>query len=287
MDRKKLSILPLFFVLFLALTPIIKGAPDGFVYNMDIDLEDGDDTYVLDDEYPYVQLYFDWDSFVMYPDNNFNVTVSDSGGNIYVRMHWSGNSPYEMFYCIGGDSYSSGGGDYWGTSEKVFDTVGTHPTGTGYLEFGVVISDELTPYAYARSSMTDSNFNDAYTYHRVPIYEELSNLFDRITIEGCAGLTDDTGIIEVYVSDEEAEPTEADEATADILDIFLGEDGIGIPLLVILFCAFLGYHFAETVGFIAGLNLGIMVAYLLLDFPAWTMIVCIIIDVMYFYGGKE
>lgn len=59
------------------------------------------------------------------------------------------------------------------------------------------------------------------------------------------------------------------------------------PLLVILISGFAGYFFAKTVGFIAGLNVGVLLATLYLDFPEYALIVMAIIDVLLIFGDLK
>ena len=135
------------------------------------------------------------------------------------------------------------------------------------------------------------------TYTRYKPFED--NIFGGVTITEWDDYPDLNEIVVTVVDvdaeeeEEEEEETPLDDISDDIIDMLFGDEedeeqnGIVVPLIVILFCAFLGYHFADAIGFIAGVNLGVMLSYLTLGFPAWTMIACIIIDVMYFFGGRE
>jgi len=68
-----------------------------------------------------------------------------------------------------------------------------------------------------------------------------------------------------------------------VIDMFDQLVAVLVPLIIILFCAFVGYTFARDIGFIAGLNIGVLVCVLMIGFPQYALVLLVIVDVLLFW----
>lgn len=74
------------------------------------------------------------------------------------------------------------------------------------------------------------------------------------------------------------------DPTVEYIDYMID---FSVYLLLLFIPAVIGYYFAHAVGFIAGLNFGVLLIVLLLGVSEYALVVMGIVDVMLFFGGRR
>lgn len=270
---KAKKILPIFFLFSFLIIISVAFAADSVTY----------DSYTISELYAATpaspisitgintdRFDIDFNDLELNGAGNFTIILIDSGvssnGVFYRAGYWGGD-----FYLEAGTWYSNG--TYYSVESdaqisSTFNVLSCR-IGAPYNDDYVLI-DEVTKYSQ------DTNDFNPILYDTIYMYAD----------DSCWDGSNDTDTA-IY---ETIEETTAEEGIDDIIVFLLGDsntDGVGVPLVVILFCGAIGYHFAASVGFIAGLNIGIMLAVQLLGFPEWSYVGIVVVDVLYFFGGRE
>lgn len=235
-QRKHLSLLTLLLLLSVAYTSTVLGF---WINELNIDLQDGDDTYYFDREVYAVEMYFDWDDFTLHQDYDFNVSLNDAGGNVFAKWGWDSAT---------GGLYLYSHGDSWGpiaevSSESFYGGVGMSPSDDGYIY--TYLTDVVTGSAALVGvlDMVDTDFDNAYHYVReFTSGWDYTAGFNSITISGAADLTDDTFTIIIDgeavlppgpSDDSDTLPDEIDALAGDLLEFAIPLGIIVCPLGVV------------------------------------------------------
>lgn len=146
-------------------------------------------------------------------------------------------------------------------------------------------------YILAGGSVTDTTNATGTTYHNGGwdyIYGTYDHSYMALQIYGD---TEDQTPSPTPTPDPEATATPTPTtpaATADPQITQFIEDFISLifPLILIAGIAILGAYFVGAWGFLAGLNIGIVLAYLWAGLPLWAVILIVIVDAVAFFSGK-
>lgn len=149
--------------------------------------------------------------------------------------------------------------------------------------------------------ITDNTYMSSTNY--VVWAETITDNYDGYsTVYYTAGWTDGDNTYDNYFSvfgetelpDPSATPTPAPSTTpsvpTELTDIWATVGSLIqliVPLMVVVLPAFFGYKFAGAWGFLAGINIGAILAYVILGaatFPLWGIVVILILDALLLFG---
>lgn len=227
------------------------------------------------------------------------VLVPDSYYDQYFQWEEYGSSPYAD--DLEGQSPTnyftndaSGSGPTFLTFEDSTENVDTVPTNVnltvsykvsvGYamkIKFYNITADGydlLDTVTNTGGVYTNASYNVTGYFATIDNINDAKVVFDRDASGGVGMYVDYAELIVTYPGSSPATPNNIPylDELAELI----------VPLLVILLCAFVGWRFAKDVGFLAGLNLGVLLCVFYLNFPEWTLVLMVIVDVLSFFGRK-
>lgn len=213
---------------------------------------------------------------------NFDVTGSYDNGNLTI-IAMNDDDAYGMYWTWWDDSgnYKRDGGNYHVASE-IFTSVegGNDPASDSLMN--------VTMYADYQSQGERVYVDGVHTYNAWSFDSETFDTIWIYTAGGGVWEETGTGTININTLSGDSPLTDiTDDILVQLLSTGAGGTGILIPIIIILVCAFVAWRFAGEVGAVVGINVGIFLCLMFLDFPAWTVIGIVIVDVVYFFGGKR
>lgn len=173
----------------------------------------------------------------------------------------------------------------------------THPLLSATENYAFYIRYNSTNYAdgsnYVRPSVTTSNTYEG-SYDYTAIRYKSSAWYDTTADFYFTVIGVDSEPTPTPTPDPEATATPAPVPTAtanpqftEIWDTLASLINLLVPLLCVVLPAFFGYKFAGAWGFMAGVNIGAILAYTILGsavFPLWGIVALLIIDALLLFG---